>query len=340
MTPSPTRCGCPAVETVPAIRRVTAGIHPIEAESYRILAERASTCRPRPPGRRRRRRPGHPRQRRPRVRRHHGRRRGGGGRRRGRPAGRRPGRGRRGDGPRRHHRRTPAVCFLAEARGDGDGLTRSAGGYAPGRRRAIPTVPCSSSAAPPPPWPSSSAWPRPATVGRRSSSACRWGSSARPKSKDLLRALRAAGHHQRGEKGGSAVAGGGGQRPGEAEPVAEPRPASCWSATAAAPRRAWPSTGDLATVLRQAAPGLDVGCGFIELAEPDLDDRGSTALVAAGATSVVAVPLVLLGAGHMKDDGPAALHRARQRHPGVRFALCPPPGHPPHGADRGRGPGP
>ncbi|MDQ3947159.1 MAG: sirohydrochlorin chelatase [Actinomycetota bacterium] len=74
----------------------------------------------------------------------------------------------------------------------------------------------------------------------------------------------------------------------------------------------------LAGVLRQAAPGLEVGCGFIELARPRLDE-GIETLVAAGATSVVAVPLVLLGAGHMKDDGPAALHRARGRHPGVVF---------------------
>lgn len=74
-----------------------------------------------------------------------------------------------------------------------------------------------------------------------------------------------------------------------------------------------------ADVLRTEAPWLEVGCGFIELAAPDLDtaiDR----LVAGGATSVVAVPLVLLGAGHLKSDGPAALHRGRHRHPQVRFA--------------------
>ena len=60
---------------------------------------------------------------------------------------------------------------------------------------------------------------------------------------------------------------------------------------------------DFAAVLGNEAPNLDIGCGFIELAEPDLDtaiDR----LVAGGATSVVAVPLVLLGAGHLKNDGP------------------------------------
>src|SRR5207249_11937141 len=43
-------------------------------------------------------------------------------------------------------------------------------------------------------------------------------------------------------------------------------------------------------------------------------------LVAGGATAVAAVPLVLLGAGHLKDDGPAALARGRERHRHVRFA--------------------
>jgi sirohydrochlorin ferrochelatase len=76
---------------------------------------------------------------------------------------------------------------------------------------------------------------------------------------------------------------------------------------------------DLARVVSEVDPTLDVGCGFIELAEPDLDTAVDR-LVGRGAASVVAVPLVLLGAGHMKDDGPAALHRGRHRHPTVRFA--------------------
>jgi sirohydrochlorin ferrochelatase len=73
-----------------------------------------------------------------------------------------------------------------------------------------------------------------------------------------------------------------------------------------------------ADVLRGTAPGLEVGCGFIELAEPDLD-TAIDALVSRGISSVGAVPLVLLGAGHMKNDGPAALERGRRRHPRVRF---------------------
>jgi len=78
---------------------------------------------------------------------------------------------------------------------------------------------------------------------------------------------------------------------------------------------------DLARAVAETAPELDVGCGFIELAGPDLDTAVDR-LVERGAASVVAVPLVLLGAGHMKDDGPAALHRGRHRHPDVRFACA------------------
>jgi len=70
--------------------------------------------------------------------------------------------------------------------------------------------------------------------------------------------------------------------------------------------------------LRHREPSVPVVGGFIELAQPDLD-AAVEQVVASGARSVVAVPLVLLGAGHMKDDGPAALSRARQRHPRVEF---------------------
>jgi len=77
----------------------------------------------------------------------------------------------------------------------------------------------------------------------------------------------------------------------------------------------------LAEVVRARAPELAVGCGFIELAPPDLDTAVDS-LVAGGATSVVASPLILLGAGHLKNDGPAALHRGRHRHPGVAFSYA------------------
>jgi cobalt/nickel transport system ATP-binding protein len=68
-------------------------------------------------------------------------------------------------------------------------------------------------------------------------------------------------------------------------------------------------------------PGTAVAAGYLELAEPHVDDA-LDALVAGGATDVVAVPVVLFGAGHLKDDGPAVLGRARRRHPHVRFRLA------------------
>ncbi len=74
-----------------------------------------------------------------------------------------------------------------------------------------------------------------------------------------------------------------------------------------------------ADALSKARPEVAVGAGFIEFTEPRLDDA-LDALVADGATRVVAVPLLLLGAGHLKDDGPAALARARLAHPGVAFS--------------------
>jgi cobalt/nickel transport system ATP-binding protein len=66
--------------------------------------------------------------------------------------------------------------------------------------------------------------------------------------------------------------------------------------------------------VRAARPGFVVGSGLIEFVSPDLD-TGIDLLVEQGIHRLVAVPLVLLGAGHMKDDGPAALLRARIRHP-------------------------
>ena len=76
----------------------------------------------------------------------------------------------------------------------------------------------------------------------------------------------------------------------------------------------------LAEHVREAAAELPVGFGFIELTEP-LVDQGIDELVARGSTDVVSIPLVLLAAGHLKNDGPAALARARLRHPGVAFRM-------------------
>jgi cobalt/nickel transport system ATP-binding protein len=76
----------------------------------------------------------------------------------------------------------------------------------------------------------------------------------------------------------------------------------------------------LAEHVREAAGELPVGFGFIELAEP-LVDQGLDELIARGSRDVVSVPLVLLAAGHLKNDGPAALTRARARHPEINFRM-------------------
>ena len=77
----------------------------------------------------------------------------------------------------------------------------------------------------------------------------------------------------------------------------------------------------LLELVRVAVPDRLVGGGFLELAEPPID-LAVDDLVTQGATDVVAVPYVLFGAGHLKDDGPAVLARARHRHPAVRFRLA------------------
>ncbi len=76
-----------------------------------------------------------------------------------------------------------------------------------------------------------------------------------------------------------------------------------------------------ADALSKVRPTVPVRAGFIEFTEPGLDESIDR-VVEDGATRVVAVPLLLLGAGHLKDDGPAALGRARTRHKGVTFSYA------------------
>lgn len=77
----------------------------------------------------------------------------------------------------------------------------------------------------------------------------------------------------------------------------------------------------LCEAVASARPELAVEAGYLELMDPGIDEAAAR-LVARGATQVIAVPLVLLGAGHLKDDGPAALDRARRAHPGVAFSYA------------------
>ncbi|MGH9305923.1 MAG: sirohydrochlorin chelatase, partial [Acidimicrobiales bacterium] len=77
----------------------------------------------------------------------------------------------------------------------------------------------------------------------------------------------------------------------------------------------------LAQAIRDLDPELTVGCGFIELVKPTLDEAIDE-LVVSGVQAVVGVPLVLLGAGHLKNDGPVALAGGRLRHPEVSFSYA------------------
>ncbi|HVT66574.1 MAG TPA: CbiX/SirB N-terminal domain-containing protein [Trebonia sp.] len=83
-------------------------------------------------------------------------------------------------------------------------------------------------------------------------------------------------------------------------------------------------------VARRAAERADMSAdavagGFIELSPPPVRDAVDE-LVRAGHTDLVAVPLILLAAGHAKGDIPASLARERARHPGLRTRYARPLG--------------
>ena len=74
----------------------------------------------------------------------------------------------------------------------------------------------------------------------------------------------------------------------------------------------------LADRVRALDPVLALACGFIELSPPPLSVACAD-LVAKGASEIVVVPVMLLAAGHVKDDVPALVARLRLQFPGVRF---------------------
>jgi sirohydrochlorin cobaltochelatase len=76
----------------------------------------------------------------------------------------------------------------------------------------------------------------------------------------------------------------------------------------------------LVAAYRSAHPGLDVAHGYVELAEPPLAEVLSR--LARRVDQVVLLPLFLLSAGHVKNDIPLALSRARVDVPEVRFVAA------------------
>ena len=75
---------------------------------------------------------------------------------------------------------------------------------------------------------------------------------------------------------------------------------------------------ELIALVRERNPALAVEGGFIELSRPPISEC-VTRLVEGGAHRIAAVPLMLLAAGHAKDDVPATLVRENMRHPGLEF---------------------
>jgi sirohydrochlorin cobaltochelatase len=75
---------------------------------------------------------------------------------------------------------------------------------------------------------------------------------------------------------------------------------------------------ELVALVRERDPALAVEGGFIELSRPPISECVER-LAGAGARDIAAVPLMLLAAGHAKDDIPATLVREKMSHPDVSF---------------------
>ena len=75
---------------------------------------------------------------------------------------------------------------------------------------------------------------------------------------------------------------------------------------------------ELVEIARNNNPELHVEGGFIELSRPPISECVER-LVEVGSRRISAVPLMLLAAGHAKDDIPATLVREKQSHPEVSF---------------------
>jgi sirohydrochlorin cobaltochelatase len=75
---------------------------------------------------------------------------------------------------------------------------------------------------------------------------------------------------------------------------------------------------DLVGLVRRRNPSLMIEGGFIELSRPPISECVDR-LAEEGARDVAAIPLMLLSAGHAKDDIPATLVREKMNHPGMSF---------------------
>lgn len=72
---------------------------------------------------------------------------------------------------------------------------------------------------------------------------------------------------------------------------------------------------------RARHPDWRIEVGFIEFADPLLDPALNHA--ARNSERVLVLPLILNAAGHVRQDIPSAIQRARKRHPDVQFLYAP-----------------
>ena len=75
---------------------------------------------------------------------------------------------------------------------------------------------------------------------------------------------------------------------------------------------------ELVDLVKDRNPELSVEGGFIELSRPPISECVDR-LAEAGTRHIAAVPMMLLAAGHAKDDIPATLVREKNSHPNLSF---------------------
>lgn len=66
----------------------------------------------------------------------------------------------------------------------------------------------------------------------------------------------------------------------------------------------------------------EVGCGFLELAEPSIETAIAN-LASAGVSEIVVLPYFLVSGKHCAEDIPEIVSRARRVHPTINFSSAP-----------------
>ena len=69
-------------------------------------------------------------------------------------------------------------------------------------------------------------------------------------------------------------------------------------------------------------PFSEIGCAFLELAEPSIPE-GLQALIANGATEIVVMPYFLSAGRHVTADIPAEIEPVKQQSPQVKISIAP-----------------